>query len=117
MSTFFFESSTFKTYGLIPTHVKPAVKTARKPPSLVPLPPTPTQLETRVCEEEIRTPEDAPSLSLKMPFCQAGFVWLDNYRIYIKPRTQTSYRQYIGTLASFFGDLPLAEILRIETPK
>jgi len=49
------------------------------------------------------------TLSLETPFSAASGIWLEHHRLYIKPGTYRSYRQYVGTLTKFFGDLPLKD--------
>lgn len=49
------------------------------------------------------------SLSLELPFSTASEIWIFNHRTYIKPKTYTSYCQYLKKLNEFFGDLPLQD--------
>jgi integrase len=48
-------------------------------------------------------------ISLDSCFSAAADTWLNTHRLYIKPGTYRSYRQYTGTLKQFFGDLPLGD--------
>lgn len=59
-------------------------------------------------------------LSPTLPFREAAKLWLESRTIhdasgavsarYVKPNTERSYRQYIGSLNLFFGDIPLNKI-------
>lgn len=48
-------------------------------------------------------------IGLDGSFASASLVWLNSHSVYIKPNTLRSYRQYIGTLTQFFGELPLRD--------
>lgn len=48
--------------------------------------------------------------TISMKFSTAAERWISQHQAYIKPRTLHTYRQYVKTLLSFFGETPLGSI-------
>src|SRR5579871_1071189 len=46
----------------------------------------------------------------EMTFQKAALAWLDSRKPYISERTAFDYKNYIGTLSKFFGEMRINEI-------
>lgn len=60
------------------------------------------------CEEEKREATKTENLA-DLTFAEASAAWLEQRRIYLRPRTARDYEQYFRALAIFFGPLKLKD--------